>query len=129
MRSVLTAFVVLSIAAPAVAQQGRVDVDRLPINIERIQRELAAPAILEQRDGLNLRYYLNIYGQAPPLEVIPTDPAERLKYFEGPAPHMAPTHQDMLSLWTPLEFTAPVADLTWIGRWLASRRLKSDQSQ
>src|SRR5579862_8081719 len=129
MRSLLTAFVLVSIAAPAAAQQGRIDVDRLPISIERIQRELATPAIFEQRDGLNLNYYLNIYGQAPPLEVIPTDPADRLQYFEGPAPHTAPTHHDLLRLWTPLEFSAPVADLTWVGRWLASKKLKSDQPQ
>ena len=57
---------VLGMASDAAAQE-TVDVSRLPLNLDRIQRELRQPAIREERQGLNLRYVVNVYGQAPPI--------------------------------------------------------------
>ena len=51
----LTAFVMLWLASAAGAQT-TVDVSRLPIDVERIQRELQQSTIREEHDGLNLRY-------------------------------------------------------------------------
>jgi hypothetical protein len=137
------AFVVLSLAAPAAAEQrasqGRattpvaapaesadsVDVDRLPLNLNRIRRELTHAADLEERDGLNLRYRVHIYGAAPPIQIF--TPEDNLRY--GQAPYGAPTHQDILNLVTPQEFRTPVMDFSALMRWLAERQKKKDQNR
>ncbi len=123
MRSVTALFVVLSLAAPLAAQdarpadQPRVDVDRLPLNLNRIQRELRHAADLEQREGLNLRYVIQIYGSAPPLEIF----NEESNLVNGPVPYGAPTHRELIDQVTPQPFRAPVADFSALMRWLADR--------
>jgi hypothetical protein len=123
MRSVAALFVVLSLAAPLAAQdarpgdQPRVDVDRLPLNLNRIQRELRHAADLEQREGLNLRYVIQIYGSAPPLEIF----NEESNLVNGPVPYGAPTHRELIDQVTPQPFRAPVADFSALMRWLADR--------
>ena len=125
MRSVTALFIVLSLAAPVVAQQEApapdqrrtVDVDRLPLNLNRIQRELKHSADLEQRDGLNLRYVIHIYGSAPPLEIFNEDS----NLVNGPVPYGAPTHRELINHVTPQQFRAPYADFSALMRWLADR--------
>ena len=136
MRLPAAAFVVLSLAAPAAAQQETgtagtrpaaqqpsVDVDRLPVNLNRIRRELAHAADLEQRDGLNIRYLVQIYGTAPPIQLF--TPEDNL--VNGPAPYGAPTHQEIINHITPQEYRAPVADFSALLRWLAERQKKQPQ--
>ena len=89
-------------AAPAasstpVATTGTVDVSRLPINLARIQREFRAASMREERQGLNLRYFVEVYAQAPPLVFLKKE--DNLVY--GPVPYGAPTHRDMLWMLTP----------------------------
>ena len=86
-------------SAAAVGTTG-VDVSRLPINLQRIQREVRQATIREERAGLNLRYFVEVYGQAPRLQVL--DPQRDNLQF-GPTPHGAPTHRDMLWMLTPPE--------------------------
>jgi hypothetical protein len=139
MRSITIAAIVFGFAVSAAAQTAApsasetqqpqpnsprsVDVDRLPLNLNRIQRQLNHRADLEQRDGLNLRYTLQIYGAAPPLELFPPD--EDLT--TGPVPYGAPTHKEMLYQMTPQEFRAPAADFSALLRWLQNRNKKSSQ--
>lgn len=78
-------------AAPAV------DVSRLPIDLRRIERELRQATIREERSGLNLRYFVEVYGQAPPLVTFTKE--DNLQF--GPVPHGAPTHRDILWMLTP----------------------------
>jgi hypothetical protein len=128
MRSVTALLIVLSLAAPAVAQQdaraakepSTVDVDRLPLNLNRIQRELKHAADLEQREGLNLRYTIQIYGTAPPLQIFNED----ANLVDGPVPYGAPTHRELINHVTPQEFRAPYADFSALMRWLADRNKK-----
>ena len=122
MRLVALLIVVLSLAAPAAAQQDpapkqQIDVDRLPLNLSRIQRELKHAADLEQRDGLNLRYTIQIYGAAPPLEFF----NEESNLVHGPVPYGAPTHRELINHVTPQQFRAPFADFSALVRWLAER--------
>jgi hypothetical protein len=125
MRSVPALCIVLSLAAPAAAQQDAppanpsraVDVDRLPLNLNRIQRELKHAADLEQRDGLNLRYVIQIYGSAPPLQIF----NEESNLVNGPVPYGAPTHRELINHVTPQQFRAPIADFSALMRWLADR--------
>ena len=97
--------------------QPQVDVSRLPVDLGRIQQQLRASAVREERDGLNLKYTVDVYGRAPALTLFTE--ADNLKY--GRAPYGGPTHRDMLEVMTPKEYRAPVADLSALVRWLAQQ--------
>jgi hypothetical protein len=131
MRSAAAVLIVMSLASTAAAQepaqpvgttgQAGVDVDRLPLDLKRIQRELKqSPAEREERDGLNLRYQLQIYGTAPPLQFF----GEDANLVNGPVPYGAPTHQEIINHITPLPFRTPAADFSALIRWLADRNKK-----
>jgi hypothetical protein len=136
MRSAAAVFIVLGFvgsaaaqgtSAPAQAEQRppaasapAVDVDRLPLNLNRIQRELKHAADLEQREGLNLRYTIHIYGAAPPLQIFNED----ANLVNGPVPYGAPTHREIIEHVTPLPFRTPIADFSALIRWLAERNKK-----
>lgn len=121
----LTAFSIATSAAapaPAVAQDasaGRqeVDVKLLPISLHRIHRELQQSSSTESREGLRLRYQIDVYGRAPAIELFTSDDNLR----NGPVPYGAPTHKQMLEMMTPQEFRAPVMDFTSFMRWLADK--------
>jgi len=100
--------------------QETVDVSRLPLDLSRIQRELSRSAIREERQGLNLRYVIEVYGQAPPIVMF--GPDDNLVY--GPVPYGAPTHREMIEHVTPKEYRAPAADFSALFRWLAERAKK-----
>ena len=108
------------LAASPVAAQEALDVSRLPLNLERSYRELKQSTVKEERDGLNLRYTVAVYGQAPPLVLL--TPGEDLTH--GPVPGTAPTHREMLEHVTPQEYRAPAADFSALIRWLAERAKK-----
>jgi len=85
--------------------------------------KLAPPgqnASREEREGLRLRYFVGVYGQAPPLVIF--GPEDNLS--NGPVPYGAPTHKDMLYQMTPQEFRSPPADLGALVRWLMERANK-----
>jgi hypothetical protein len=113
--ALLTLFLALEVRA-----QETVDVSRLPISVERIQRELKRAADREEHEGLNLRYIVSVYGQAPPIVVL--GPQDDLVH--GPVPRSAPTHREMIEHVTPREYRAPAADLGALMRWLAERARK-----
>ena len=81
----------------AAAPSPSVNVERLPIDMRRIQREFRQASVRREQDGLNLRYFVEVYGQAPPLVFL--TPEDNLRH--GPVPYGAPTHQDMLWMLTP----------------------------
>jgi len=108
--------VLLGAVGSARAQQ--VDVSRLPINIERIRRELnVALSDHEQREGLNLRYQIEVFGRAPAIKLFTA--ADNLK--NGPVPYGAPTHREMVDQMTPQEFRAPIMDFSALFKWLADK--------
>jgi len=88
---------------PAPAQPAAVDVNQLPVNLARLQRRLRASAEREQRDGLNLKYFIEVYATAPPLVLLTKEDTLDTR----PVPSSAPTHQDMLRMLTPRGWTAP----------------------
>lgn len=139
MRSISILFLGLILAAPAAAQQSdapadppdaraqsqeadarSVDVDRLPLDLGRIQKHLSRYEERVERDGLNLRYQIQIYGAAPPLEFF----AEDANLLNGPVPYGAPTHRELINHVTPQEFRAPIADFSALIRWLRDREKK-----
>jgi hypothetical protein len=115
-RIVLTALLSSALALPAAGQE-TVDVAKLPVNLARIQQQLQQSTVREQRDGLNLRYVVDVYGRAPRIELFA--PAPNL--MTGPAPYGAPTHREMIEAVTPQEYRAPAADFGALFRWLADK--------
>jgi hypothetical protein len=103
---------------PTPAQSPAVDVTRLPLDLSRIQRGLRSEASREAQDGLNLRYFINVYAPAPPLVLF--TPEDNL--LTGPVPYSAPTHRDMIEHVTPQEHRAPPADFSALLRWLKDRK-------
>jgi hypothetical protein len=112
----LAALLSSALALPAAAQSS-VDVGKLPIDLERIQRQLRQGAVREERDGLNLRYVVDVYGQAPRIELFAPAP----NVMTGPSPYGAPTHRQMIEMVTPQEYRAPAADFGSLFRWLADK--------
>jgi hypothetical protein len=102
-----------------------VDVDRLPLDLGRIQRELRRTPDSESREALKLRYFLQIYGTAPQLKIF----TETDNLAHGPVPYGAPTHQEMLNVMTPQEFRTPVMDFSSLFRWASEQLSKKSQSR
>jgi len=105
-------------SAAVAGTSGSIDVDRLPLDLQRIEHQLRqSPAEREAHEGLRLRYFVDVYGKTPRIELF--SPDEDLTV--GPTPWGAPTHRDMLELWTPQEFSAPVMDFNALMRWLSDK--------
>ena len=99
------------------ATETAVDVSKLPINLDRIQRQLRQSTVRDESEGLRLRYVVDVFGQAPRIELF----GNRDFSLTGPAPYGGPTHQDMLQIMTPQEFSAPAANFGNLFRWLADK--------
>ena len=116
-RIACTAVALLSLAQTAAAQSAEptgtsgstvstpgvvatIDVSRLPISLQSIERRFRQGQIREVRDGLNLRYFVDVFAKAPNIVLFTKE--DNLQY--GPVPHSAPTHRDMLEMMTPREF-------------------------
>jgi hypothetical protein len=110
----------LLILTTSARAQNAVNVDRLPVDVQRIHKELRQAAAREAREGLNLRYFIDVYAQAPPIVFF--GPEDNLT--SGPVPYGGPTHQEMLEQMTPQEFRSPPADISALVRWLADRAKK-----
>ena len=120
MRVALIGLLVFGAAHTASAQQTSVDVKRLPIDLAKVTRELRQSAATESRSGLTIRYRVDVYGQAPRIELFTKQ--DNLAY--GPAPYGAPTHQEMIDHVTPQEYRAPYADIGNLIRWLNDKSKK-----
>jgi hypothetical protein len=118
-RAGVAAFV-LGCGVTVQAQDRGIDVSRLPLDLQRIHRELRQTTVREERDGLNLRYIVEVYGQGPPLVVFTRED----NLVSGPVPYGAPTHREVVEHITPREYRAPAADLGALMRWLAERARK-----
>ncbi len=105
-------------AEAAATTRPNVDVGQLPISLSRINRGLRQTSEREERDGMKLRYSIDVYGSAPPIDVL-NPKQDNLLY--GPVPYGGPTHQQMLQIMTPQEFRAPAADFSGLIRWLADK--------
>jgi hypothetical protein len=105
------------VPAPSTSQSSS---EQYGLNLSRIQRGLQRSAERQDYDGLNLRYYVNVYAPAPPIQLFTKQ--DNLAF--GPAPYGGPTHREMMDLITPREYRAPVADFSGIARWLANRAKK-----
>jgi len=107
-------------ADAAFAQQTSVDVTRLPIDLAKVTRELRQSAKNESHNGLHIRYTVDVYGQAPRIELF----TKQDNLGSGPVPYGAPSHQEMINHVTPQEYRAPYADIGNLIRWLSDKAKK-----
>jgi len=98
----------------------QVDVSKLPIDMARIRRQLVRVNVREERDGLSLRYQIDVFAQAPPIDLFPSSGLDP-NFWTGPAPYGAPTHRQFLNLWTPQEHRGQAADFGALVRWLGDK--------
>lgn len=100
---------------PVPAQTARLEVDELPISIDRIQRKLAQRPS-SRSGGLKLDYYVEVVGKAPRIDVF-----GNFDVKNGPVPYGGVTHREFLDLVTPQEFRSPPMDLGALFRWLSEK--------
>jgi len=116
-RATLIGLLIAGVAPAARAQQAPVDAGRLPIDLAKITRALRQSAGTESRNGLHIRYSVDVYGAAPRIDFFTK--ADNLA--TGPVPYGAPSHRAMIEHVTPVEYRAPIMDFSALLRWLAER--------
>jgi hypothetical protein len=117
-RAALIALYILGASHVAAAQQPSVDVQRLPVDLKKITRDLRQSAATDaQHNGLHIRYTVDVYGQAPRIELF----SRQDNLVNGPVPYGAPSHQEMIEHVTPIEYRAPSADLGNLIQWLKGK--------
>src|SRR5690349_16863713 len=119
-RAALIGSLVVGLASVAAAQGTSVDVKRLPIDLNKVTRDLRQSAASDSHNGLHLRYSIDVYGQAPRIDLF----SKQDNLASGPVPYGAPTHRDMIEHVTPIEYRAPYADLSALLRWLSEKSKK-----
>ena len=120
MRTFLIGLFVLGLAGAASAQQTSVDVKRLPLDLNKVTRQLRQSAASESGNALHIRYSVDVYGQAPRIDLF----TKQDNLATGPVPYGAPTHREMIEHVTPIEYRAPYADLSALLRWLSEKSKK-----
>jgi hypothetical protein len=95
---------------PAPAQnQPPPSFDALGVSFERIKRGLRLTPASTAKTPLRLEFYVEVQGMAPPILLF--QPGE---LATGPVPYGAPTHSDVLELFTPIEFRSPTVPISSI---------------
>jgi hypothetical protein len=117
MRAIPIGLLLLVAANQASAQQTTVDVKRLPIDLVKVTSQLRQSAATESHNGLHIRYTVDVYGQAPRIELY----TKQDNLVNGPVPYGAPSHRDMIEHVTPQEYRAPYGDIGALIRWLSDR--------
>ena len=110
----------------AVVAAPQVDVSKLPVDVTRIRRQLVRVNVREERDGLSLRYMVDVFAQAPAIDLFPSSRVDP-NFWTSPAPYGAPTHRDFMMLHTPIEHRGSVANIGALFNWL-NDKTKSDKS-
>jgi len=106
--------------APPQPEPNYVNVAMLPVSLARIQQQLRQSTTTEERDGLNLRYQVDVFGRAPEIRIF--TPEDNLT--TGPVPYGAPTHREIIDHITPQEYRSPVMDFSALMKWLAEKSRK-----
>jgi hypothetical protein len=83
--------------------------DSLGVSFERIKRGLRLTPASTAKTPLRLEFYVEVQGTAP--SILLFQPGE---LATGPVPYGAPTHSDILDLFTPIEFKSPTVPISSI---------------
>ena len=120
MRASLIGLLLLGAAHAAAAQETPVDVKRLPLDLAKVTSQLRQTAGTQTHLGLHFRYTVDVYGQAPRIDLF----TRQDNLATGPVPYGAPSHRDMINQVTPIEYRAPIMDFSALLRWLADKANK-----
>ena len=93
--------------AEAPNQAASINPEALGVSTSRIKRRLAADSQAKSQGNspLKLEYHVDVFGTAPSLRFFA---GQDLVY--GAVPGSAPTHRDMLDMFTPQAFKSPRVD-------------------
>ncbi len=130
MRVLALLALVLSLSAPAWAQDvepasslssdSQIDVTKLGVSLERIQRGLRLSESREKEKqagaALRLEFQVQVYGRAPKVELL-----KGVDLFNGPVPGSAPTHRQFIEHVTPQIYRQPGLPLSAVAFWLANQ--------
>jgi hypothetical protein len=123
MRRLVALVIVAALAYPSLGyaqaeQAPAIDVSKMGVSLDRIRRELT-PASSESisANGLKLNIRVDVFGQAPPLDLVPKD----FSLTYGPVPRSAPTHREHIEFVTPQEFRAPAVPIYGLAIWAAQK--------
>lgn len=104
-------------AEPPRKAEGTVDVEDLPISLERIQRALARPSTLRPQSR-NPVFRVEVFGRKPTIEdILGPD------YLRGPVPYGGMTHQEFLAMVTPKDVQGYAAFTNGEGMTVAATSL------
>lgn len=103
--------------APATSQPApAVDASKLGVSLDRIKRELAqAEAEAQSDDPLKLQFTVEVFGQAPKIDLLRDFP------IIGPSLYGGPTHREVLDVLTPQAFRSPVFPISAMVGWAAEK--------
>jgi hypothetical protein len=125
MATVALLALIITMAAPAFAQspaqpapEPTIDPTKLGVDLSRIQRGLRLAESKEKStaDGLRLDFSIQVYGQAPRIEVL-----NGIDLFNGAVPGTAPSHRQMIEHWTPPIYRQPGLPISALAYWAASQ--------
>jgi hypothetical protein len=129
----LTAFALASPAwaqdrpQPAPPADEKIDPTKLGVDLSKIQKGLFIAETREKSkgDGLHLEFNVQVYGQAPKIEVL-----NGIDLFNGAVPGTAPSHNQMIEFWTPPIYRSPALPISTLAYWLGNQIFqKSKKSQ
>ena len=99
--------------APQAAEPAAINVDDLPVSLDRIQRALAAGPPPIQFNEAHPVFRLEVFGRKPTIEDILGE-----RFWIGAVPYGGMTHQDFLDMVTP-KLAQPYAGFT--GKYLVAQ--------
>jgi hypothetical protein len=142
MRSLALLILLAAFAMPAYAQdpppapaqpstekesEPQIDATKLGVSLSAIKRGLRTAETKEQssRDGLRLQFQVQVYGEAPRIQVL-----KDVDLFNGQVPGSSPSHNQMIEFWTPVIYRTPALPLSTLAFWAAEQVWqKSKKSQ
>ena len=106
--------------APAPPAGQAIDASKLGVDLARIQKGLRFAESKEKEkaspDALRLDFSIQVYGQAPRIEVL-----NGIDLFNGAVPGTAPSHNQMIEYWTPVIYRSPTMPVSALAYWAAQQ--------
>ena len=105
-------------APPPPTEAQAIDATKLGVDLSRIKKGLRVAETREKltTDGLRLNYSIQVYGQAPKIDVL-----KDIDLFNGGVPGTAPSHNQMIEFWTPAIYRSPTMPVSALAFWAAQQ--------
>lgn len=103
---------------PPPAPETTIDATKLGVSLSRIQRGLFIASKRDQQSGdaLHLEFNVQVYGQAPKIEVL-----KGIDLTNGAVPGSAPSHKQMIEFLTPAIYRSPTMPVSSLAYWAANQ--------